>query len=106
MLRLHTVEALVLVTLAVVMGALSLELAGVVQWAGVACNGSLQPGCPVPVPAACAEDDPCWRWSDMGNGERGVVTVQGAHVTVTGSTFCRTDIDWSRTEPLNGDPVC
>src|SRR4051812_24495560 len=31
---------------------------------------------------ACAEDEACWNWAKMGNGQRGVVTVKGKAMVV------------------------
>jgi hypothetical protein len=32
--------------------------------------------------ATCFEDQPCWNWVTMGNGQRGVTTVTGRNLVV------------------------
>jgi hypothetical protein len=56
---------------------------------------------------ACLEDQPCFRWSNMGNGARGVTLTSGRHVVVSVCRFQRLDhrgrIDWQATPHLKGD---
>ena len=60
---------------------------------------------------ACAEDQPCWNWTQMGNRQRDVVTVDGESMVVG---TCRFQKLWyakriryggpgARIEPLKGD---
>lgn len=56
----------------------------------------------------CHEDEPCWRWSAMGDDRRGIVRADtGATLVVSRCTFAtmarRGMIDWSRTPRLHGD---
>lgn len=59
--------------------------------------------------ATCYEDEPCFRWSTMGNHQRGWVAVKGdrhRHVVNT-CQFAALNfnhmIDWKRTPHLHGD---
>ena len=38
--------------------------------------------CPSTASAACAEDQACWDWTQMGNRQRHVVTVSGESMVV------------------------
>lgn len=55
----------------------------------------------------CAEDEPCWTWSTMGNLSRGIVTTRGARIVVDPPRFARLArahrIDWHATPHLRGD---
>ena len=48
---------------------------------------------PEPAPVVCYEDQPCWKWTDMGNGKRGVVTLYGNYRIVGKCGFQRL---WNR----------
>lgn len=72
---------------------------------------------------SCAEDDPCFTWSTMGNLERGLYVKRGRSVPrawgayrapwgawiVDASVFCRMErarlIDWHRSPRLRGDSL-
>ncbi len=66
------------------------------------------PVAPASAPAACQEDRPCWTWSTMGNGKRGVYVrgrrsrvIVGAHGY---AHLARTrELDTARTPRLRGD---
>ncbi len=55
----------------------------------------------------CAEDDPCWTWSTMGNLDRGVYVKGRRFRVVTPCQFATLAelslIDWKRTAHLRGD---
>ncbi len=59
------------------------------------------PACP------CHEDMPCWNWRTMGNRRRGLTTVSGRFVVVTGPMFDVLKrghrISWQRSARMTGD---
>ena len=68
-------------------------------------------------PVGVQEDSPQWDWTVCGNGTRGIYVKRGTrkvgaihpdgrplHRVVTRAQFKRATIDWTRTEPLRGDP--
>lgn len=74
-LRLHG-HASALVGLVLVACAMALALAP-------HASASAAPG------AACAEDDPCWTWPQMGNRKRGVVSLHGTPLVVGSCRYAR-----------------
>lgn len=36
----------------------------------------------------CADDEPCWNWTTMGNRRRGVVTMWGTPLVVSPHRYC------------------
>ena len=42
----------------------------------------LTPSTSTAAPQTCAEDQACWDWTQMGDGQRGVVTVEGTAMVV------------------------
>ena len=82
----------------------------------LACEAAASPYVPVDSPTTgrtapetrCLEDEPCWRWSTMGNRKRGIISVRsGRRVIVGPCRFARMRmrgaIDWRRTPHIRGD---
>lgn len=55
----------------------------------------------------CREDQRCWNWAAMGNGQRGARLTDGRKVVVEWRQWTRLrdggKIDWKRTPHLKGD---
>lgn len=46
-------------------------------------------GAPSAPSVTCYEDQPCWHWPTMGNGMRGIVTLDGDPIVVGACRFAR-----------------
>jgi hypothetical protein len=53
----------------------------------------------------CQEDEACWNWTTMGDGQRGIY-VDGGVTIVTAESFCRIPARIRNAQPLPFDPNC
>lgn len=70
-------------------------LAGMLACLTLACAASAYAA---PTRATCAEDDPCWSWSTMGNRTRGITSLNGTPLVVGPCRYARM---WRRAHALH-----